>query len=342
VGDAEAGSRSGDAVAVFAAAVRRLFAAAGSPTVAQVAREVGVSAGTVSHWRTGRHLPSDFAVIEPMLVWLTSHTSDSTAAVGGAAGGRVAMWQWRGLFEAALGRDAVSPVLGQIAAAAQVWADQAEAHDATVAVGQARRVLLDCVEIAATGHAAPRTSRLGAHTNTSTDAGAGGGTEVAGVVAALLDLGVLSVDADGRVGLVDMRLVNLWPHLAQWVREGWQDLSARTGLEHDAQRWEAAGRPRELLYDHRRIELAADALIALNHSNTPTPGEQADENAGRGERFRFGGAASSDVPAAARDFWAASQAEALYRLRVDQIIMALLVTLAVMVLGLGFTLAAVT
>lgn len=51
--------------------------------------------------------------------------------------------------------------------------------------------------------------------------------------------------------------------------------------------------------------------------------------------FRFGDATAADVPATMTALWAASQTEAHYRLRVDQIIMALLITLAVMVLGLG-------
>ncbi|BDD84668.1 hypothetical protein TPB0596_44310 [Tsukamurella pulmonis] len=53
--------------------------------------------------------------------------------------------------------------------------------------------------------------------------------------------------------------------------------------------------------------------------------------------IRFGDATAAGVPAIVTAFWAASQTEAHYRLRVDQIIMALLITLAVMVLGLGFT-----
>ncbi|BDD81259.1 hypothetical protein TPB0596_10220 [Tsukamurella pulmonis] len=352
---------------VFAASLRQLFAAAGSPAVTLVAREVGVSAGTVSHWRTGRHLPADFSVIEPLLVVLIDQArrnqvmggsdvdaaaaaaviADSRAVTPAAGGGVLSVRQFEGLFAAAVGGEVVVPALDQIAASAEVWAARAGG----VLVGQARRVLLDCVEVTSAGYLTPRVSWIGSDPDRDAPA--------AMVVGALIDVGILTpinTDEDtgedeggtsgggvvGGVVLVDVQVVNLWPRLGRWVSGAWTDLQARAGLEHDARRWQAAGQPRELLYDHQRLTLASAALVALNQPAPPPaqPGAAAAVEAGAG--FRFGAATVGDVPVAARSFWTLSQRWAVQRLRVDQITMALLITLAVMVLGLGFTLAALT
>lgn len=97
--------QTGDDAAVFASALRRLFALAGSPTVRTVAEAVGVSAATVSNWRTGRHLPAEFETIEPMLVWLTAHATTESAAGDDV----VTVRQWQHLFTTATGRDPALP-----------------------------------------------------------------------------------------------------------------------------------------------------------------------------------------------------------------------------------------
>ena len=345
---------------MFAASLRRLFTTAGSPPIAQIAREVGVSAGTVSHWRTGRHLPAEFAVIEPLLVLLIdrahrnfkNNVGADPDASEAAPVGVMSVRQWHGLFDAAVGGKAVGPALDQIAVAAEQWSERADPS----ALAAARRVLLDCIAVSSAGQTAARLS----HLTSSQDDDCDLAEDHHRVVEVLIELGVLTPaipasepdtsPAPSAVAMVDIELVTVWPRLDRWVLAAWPDLGARTGVEHDARRWHAADRPRVLLYDYRRLELASDALIALHHraatTNVDGTTDASDERSdggtpGAGGEFRFGDARTADVPAQALAFWTASQSEALHRLRVDQIIMALLITLAVMVLALGFTLAAV-
>ena len=42
------------------------------PTLRAAATRARVSAQRISDWRNGRHLPRDFATVEPLLVWLTA------------------------------------------------------------------------------------------------------------------------------------------------------------------------------------------------------------------------------------------------------------------------------
>jgi AcrR family transcriptional regulator len=322
-----------DRVGVFAASVRRLFVAAGAPTVAQVAREVGVSAGTISHWRTGRHLPADFAVIEPMLAWL-SHS----AAVGGAgdnpgdASGDttgLSLGQWRELFEAATREDTMTPVLRGIAEMAENWVT-----DSSPVPDRVRHVLLEAVSVTVTGDLARRTIAPEALPDPW-------GAEL---VHGLADLGVLTpvsggdADAGAVVGwrLVDVRLVELWPRLHRWVWAAQRALTVRSGLEHDARWWEQSGHPSAWLYSHVRLALVADGLIEL----APEPTD--NTTAGAVDVFRFGAATAGQVPPSALGFWTAAQTAAQVRFRMDQIIMGLIIVLIVMTLGLGLTLAVVT
>lgn len=326
-----------DGVGVFAASVRRLFVAAGAPTVAQVAREVGVSAGTISHWRTGRHLPADFAVIEPMLTWLSD-----AAAVGGArhdpgdAGGDttgLSLGQWQKLFEAATREDAVTSVLRGIAAMAENWVT-----DSSPVPERVRQVLLAAVSVTVTGDLAGRTIAPEALPDPW-------GVEL---VQGLADLGVLTpvsndtAAADAGVvvvgwRLVDVRLVEFWPRLHRWVWAAQRALTVRSGLEHDARWWEQSGHPPAWLYSHVRLAVVADALVEL--ASEPTDNTT---HAGAKDVFRFGAATAGQVPPAALGFWEAAQSAAQVRLRMDQIIMGLIIVLISMVLGLGLTLAVVT
>lgn len=315
--------------AFFAASVRRLFVAAGSPTVAEVARLTGVSNGTISHWRTGRHFPTDFSTIEPLLVLLTDRAHqrrrNSTGPEDGAA--VLTVRQWQSLFDTTIGAEAKTPAVGQIAASAEKWVESFD----DLAVDAVRTMLLDCLEISVDGAVTPRAW-------TPTSAGEDGARTV---TSEMIDLGVLvepvlrTADGGvevGRVALVDVGLIDAWPRLARWVADSYPMLIARTGLEHDAQRWASAGRPRVWLYDHTRLELTADALIALSPTGVPVGSGTADPD------FRFGGATASQVPDSAIEFWTASQSAALSELRTHQIVMGVIVALAVMVLGLGIAL----
>lgn len=314
--------QAGDDAAVFASALRRLFTLAGSPTVRTVADAVGVSAATVSNWRTGRHLPAEFETIEPMLVWLTTRTTTNPDAVRDDV---VTVQQWQHLFTTATGRDPALPVLTQIATAAEQWAtdtsDPARLQDL-------RLLLLSCVAVSSTGNLTLRTPEV--------PAAAGR------IVADLVEVGVLTMAPDPSnenqdlVRLTDLRLIEAWPRLSSWVHQARPVLIARSALEQDAHLWSTASRPRAWLYDYVRLTLTADALIAL----TSTTGDPA---AAPGAPFRFGAATTAHIPpGTVTEFWTASQAASLHTLRVHQMIAAVFIALIIMILALGVTLGAVT
>ncbi len=315
--------QTGDDAAVFASALRRLFALAGSPTVRAVAEAVGVSAATVSNWRTGRHLPAEFETIEPMLVWLTARATTDPDVVRDDV---VTVRQWQHLFTTATGRDPALPVLTQIAAAAEQWATRADSTG-PARLEDARRLLLSCIAVSSTGDLALRTPDVPA--------------AVGRVAAELVEVGVLSLTPDPSnenqdlLRLTDLRLIATWPRLSTWVRQARPVLIARSALEQDAHRWDTAGRPRAWLYDHVRLILTADAVISLAQvSDAATPS---------GGAFRFGAATTAHIPpGAVTEFWSASQAASLHTLRVHQTIAAVVIALIAMTLGLGLALGAVT
>ncbi|MFD9828564.1 hypothetical protein ACFWXB_13910 [Tsukamurella tyrosinosolvens] len=314
--------QAGGDAAVFASALRRLFTLAGSPTVRTVADAIGVSAATVSNWRTGRHLPAEFETIEPMLVWLTARATTESAAGDDV----VTVRQWQHLFTTATGRDPALPVLTQIATAAEHWATDADTTE-PARMEDVRLLLLSCVAVSSTGDLAPRVVNV-----------ADGAQHLA---AELVDLGVLSPGRDdeigGRLQLTDLRLIEAWPRLSSWVQQARPVLIARSALEQDAHRWATASRPRAWLYDYVRLTLTGDALIAL----TLATGDPAATQGAAA--FRFGAATTAHVPpGVVSEFWTASQAASLHTLRVHQMIAAVFITLIVMILGLGVALGAVT
>lgn len=96
------GTQSGDA---FGEALKALFIQAGGPSLASAAREASrpgapISRQRVSDWRAGRHIPRDYAVVEPLLNWLTWR------AVDAGADDVVSLTTWRQLWAAVQGRGA--------------------------------------------------------------------------------------------------------------------------------------------------------------------------------------------------------------------------------------------
>ncbi|WP_336793574.1 AAA family ATPase [Gordonia malaquae] len=68
----------------FGAALRTLFAQAGRPTLEAAAKAASkngpsLSRQRVSDWRNGRHIPRDYAVVEPLVAWLTFRAIDAGA-----------------------------------------------------------------------------------------------------------------------------------------------------------------------------------------------------------------------------------------------------------------------
>ncbi|WP_024500189.1 WD40 repeat domain-containing protein [Gordonia amicalis] len=84
----------------FGEALARLFVQAGRPTLRASAARAKVSAQRISDWRNGRHLPRDFATVEPLLVWLTSR------AVAAGVADALTIPQWRELWHRHLNQEA--------------------------------------------------------------------------------------------------------------------------------------------------------------------------------------------------------------------------------------------
>ncbi|MCF8608948.1 hypothetical protein L5G28_02050 [Gordonia sp. HY285] len=96
-------TQSGDA---FGEALRELFRQAGQPTLAAAARAASrpnatVSRQRISDWRTGRHIPREYSVVEPLITWLTWR------AVDAGADGVVPLPQWKKLWAAVQTRNTV-------------------------------------------------------------------------------------------------------------------------------------------------------------------------------------------------------------------------------------------
>ncbi|MDL9936891.1 hypothetical protein QSJ18_09080 [Gordonia sp. ABSL1-1] len=77
----------------FGEALGRLFVQAGRPTLRAASARASVSAQRISDWRNGRHLPRDFATVEPLLLWLT------TKAVATGQPDVLSLPQWRELWD---------------------------------------------------------------------------------------------------------------------------------------------------------------------------------------------------------------------------------------------------
>ncbi len=90
----------------FGEALARLFVQAGRPTLRAASSRARVSAQRISDWRNGRHLPRDFATVEPLLLWLTSR------AVAAGEADVLSIPQWRELWDHRVteeGLDAAEP-----------------------------------------------------------------------------------------------------------------------------------------------------------------------------------------------------------------------------------------
>ena len=77
----------------FGSALARLFVQAGRPTLRAAAARSTVSAQRISDWRNGRHLPRDFATVEPLLLWLTAR------AVADGQDEVLSLPQWKDLWD---------------------------------------------------------------------------------------------------------------------------------------------------------------------------------------------------------------------------------------------------
>ncbi|WOC12151.1 WD40 repeat domain-containing protein [Gordonia sp. MP11Mi] len=89
-------TQSGDA---FGEALRKLFRQAGQPTLAAAARAASgpnatVSRQRISDWRSGRHIPREYTVVEPLITWLTWRAIDMGAV------GVVPLPRWKKLWAA--------------------------------------------------------------------------------------------------------------------------------------------------------------------------------------------------------------------------------------------------
>ncbi|AUN42561.1 hypothetical protein [Tsukamurella tyrosinosolvens] len=83
----------------LAQALQRAFIEAGEPSISSVATGSGVSRQRLSAWRSGRHVPSRFEDLEPVVAYLHLASASSSDATDGSLGAeRVTLWEaerWR-------------------------------------------------------------------------------------------------------------------------------------------------------------------------------------------------------------------------------------------------------
>jgi len=83
----------------LAQALQRAFIEAGEPSISSVATGSGVSRQRLSAWRSGRHVPSRFEDLEPVVAYLHLAGDSSSDATDGSLGAeRVTLWEaghWR-------------------------------------------------------------------------------------------------------------------------------------------------------------------------------------------------------------------------------------------------------
>lgn len=73
------------------------------------------------------------------------------------------------------------------------------------------------------------------------------------VIARLVDARLIVTDGD-EVELLHEAVPRVWPRMAEWVAEEKEFGPARHRIEDDARAWFAAGRPKSLLYEPKRLE----------------------------------------------------------------------------------------
>lgn len=90
----------------LASALQRAFAEAGNPSLTEVAESgVGVSRQRISDWRAGRHIPSRFSDLEPVIAYLQV-AATGHSAVTQPASDSVTAWatdRWRQVWQEAVG-----------------------------------------------------------------------------------------------------------------------------------------------------------------------------------------------------------------------------------------------
>ncbi|KXP01798.1 helix-turn-helix transcriptional regulator [Tsukamurella tyrosinosolvens] len=84
----------------LAQALQRAFIEAGEPSISSVAAGSGVSRQRLSAWRSGRHVPSRFEDLEPVVAYLrlAGDSSSDDATDGSLGADRVTLWEaerWR-------------------------------------------------------------------------------------------------------------------------------------------------------------------------------------------------------------------------------------------------------
>ncbi|BDD80681.1 hypothetical protein TPB0596_04440 [Tsukamurella pulmonis] len=91
--------------AALVSALQRAFAEAGNPSLTAVAESgVGVSRQRISDWRSGRHVPSRFSDLEPVIAYLQVAAAGANWAGAAPDGGLVTRWptpRWYRVWEAA-------------------------------------------------------------------------------------------------------------------------------------------------------------------------------------------------------------------------------------------------
>lgn len=332
----------------FGSALRDLFTAAGSPTLADTAGAAntsgahGVTAQRLSNWRSGRHLPDRFDTITPVLIWLTlrarEHHNDSGLPGGAGPGPAVlTMRDWYRLFTDEQSRaaaaaldlkariDAVEFLLGHPDPARQAE-PVGDSFAAARLTAELKAAVLQLTGID------PVTS-----IPVATDVPYG---ELPADAADLLSAtGLITAVAAqpeqvrSMVRWTDPKIATLWGRAAPLVERYRPALEARTALLADAARWNTRPDPHSL-YTWQQLTACGRHLHALPSAIVATTAPSGSGArpallpAARG--YRFGdGATAEHIPSPALPFWDASHAAAQRQLTVHRLIMATVIGLIV-------------
>ncbi|CAM4003507.1 hypothetical protein TSST111916_17785 [Tsukamurella strandjordii] len=341
----------------FGSALRELFTAAGSPTLADTAEAAnaagahGVTAQRLSNWRSGRHLPDRFDTIAPVLIWLTLRAREhhNNHPVDGQAGGAVSVRSMRDWYRLFTGEQ--SP----IAAAALDLKARIDAVEFLLAHPEPEGGNYDNPlggDGAAAGDSfAP--ARLTAELKTAVLQLTGIDPVTSIPVATDVPYGELPADAAdllSATGLItaataqpeqvrsmmrwtDPKIATLWGRAAPLIEQYRPALEARTALLADAARWNTRPDPHSL-YTWQQLTACGRHLYALPAAivaTTAIPGGSARPAASPAPRtYRFGdGATAEHIPSPALPFWDASHTAAERQLTVHRLIMATVIGLIV-------------
>lgn len=337
----------------FGAALRELFTAAGSPTLAQAVAGAAeytpsgrpaVTVTRISNWRSGRHLPDSFATIEPLLIWLTAATvTTGSGLLGSGATERrvIPLPRWRALLTAAHTATTAVPAAERVDAAEALIIECPPHHETGLRTGQDVNDVLPSASSVDVNTAVLALTAVDPITGDPRAARVRPDEIPAAALHVLTTTALVTSTSPPLAQWSEVQwsdspqtLHRVWPRLADLLDRYHPALAARARLLDDAARWDAAGQQAPL-FTATQLAACGRHLTALPGTVDPTPGDVRPStrvHAGKsGTRYRFGGGAThADIPGSALRFWDASHAAAAAHLTRARMIMATISAIAVL------------